>query len=91
MAISSAAARFALPLSTFFDDTALPSGVAGPVERVHGFQARINAACRAFCSSVRTMQRQDAQPMPAKLPARLPLRVSGSFVPQAGHPLTGHP
>ena len=51
MAIASAA----VPLKTFFDDTALPSGVLGPVERVQGFHERINAACRAFCSSVQPL------------------------------------
>lgn len=54
-AIASAAARFALPRRTFFEDSVLPPGVLGPVERVQGFHERIKAACRAFLSSVQPL------------------------------------
>jgi hypothetical protein len=36
----------------FWPTRALPSGVFGPVERVHGFHSRIFAACRARRSGV---------------------------------------
>ena len=40
------------PVHALRDALALPSGVFGPVDCSHGFQVRINAACRALRSGV---------------------------------------
>ena len=43
------------PFQAFLDAVALPSGVTGPVARVHGFQVPISSACRARRSGVQLL------------------------------------
>lgn len=50
--ITSRAKRQSPPLNPLRAVMALPSTVRGPVDRSHGFQVRINAACRARRSGV---------------------------------------